>query len=132
MGYLVLLAQEISQDLQKQRDEAIQRAQVMKENVKFDLSVQGINFGSILAFPDGKVDYSQVQGVSKDLIIRPLGWKGRHHSLVEIADESLALHHGLQSDHRVNKYKTQTEKYLGSGPEWDKDQDQVIQELDAG
>ena len=132
VGYLVLLAQEMSQALQKQKDQAIQRAKSMKENLKLDLSVQGINFGYLVAQANGDIDYSHVEGVSHDLIIRPLGWKGRHHSLVEIADESLALHHGLQSDHRIHKYKDQAESYLGTGPEWDKDQDQVIQELDAG
>ncbi len=132
IGYLTLLAQQMSQDLQKQRDEAIRRAKMAKDTVKVDLSVQGVSFGYVQVSPEGVVDYSQVEGVSQDLVIRPLGWKGRHHDLVDIADESLALHHGLQSDARVHKYKDQAEKYLGLGPEWDKDQDQVIQELDAG
>ncbi len=129
IGYLTLLATQMTRELQQQKQKAIQTARRVQESIRVALSAQGVRFGAITVTPHGEYNTKELRGVSEDLIIRPLGWKGRHYDLVAIADESLALHHGLQSDHRVESFKERSLTHLGVGPDWDRDEDGAIQEL---
>jgi hypothetical protein len=129
VGYIVILAKQMTDDLRTQREKALAVAKRVHAPFRIELSVQGVRFGWLTVHPNGRLDTTELKGISEDLVVRPLGWKGRHHNLVELTDEALALHHGLQTDHRAQTYEAQSDVYLGSGPSWDKDQDQVIQEL---
>ena len=55
---------------------AIAQARSGGANVTRDLVAKGVNFGQIIAHPDGSVDNSRIRGVSTDLIVRPFQWKG--------------------------------------------------------
>jgi hypothetical protein len=80
-GIVQLLAQEITEDLQAARDEA---AAAAKEQpgapVEQTLGSKGISYGVLVATSDaeGEVtfDLSGIEGVSPDLVVRPIGWKG--------------------------------------------------------
>lgn len=131
-GYVAILASQMSEKLKRIRAQAISTALAVKEEVRLPLETHGVSFGWIRANAEGELLTDEVSGVSEDLIIRPFGWKGRHHSLVEVSDESLQQHHGLQSDSRAQRYQDQAQAYIGEGPAWDPDQDGVIQEVYGG
>lgn len=132
VGYIAILARDMSQALKRERERAIETAKRIQGRARLPLRVRGVSFGWISALPTGEVFTDEVEGVNKDLVIRPFGWKGRHHDLVDLADEALQLHHGLQTGSRVGLYRDQAEDYLGSGPLSDPDRDGVIQELYGG
>ena len=69
-----LLAEDMTDDLQQQRDDAIEDAVFSSKTV--NLVSKGVSFGQLTAHPDGTVDLSQVEGVATDLIVRPFQWKG--------------------------------------------------------
>ena len=131
-GYVAILAEQMSRTLKLNLEEIRRTAQRTQQTYRAKLSVQGVSYGWVSASPSGALDLSELRGVNEDLIIRPFGWKGRHHSLAEISDESLQLHHGLQSSSRIARYRDQSEAYLGSGSLADPDEDGVIQEVYEG
>ena len=131
-GYIAILAIQMSEKLKQIRAKAISTAQYTQREIRLPLKTHGVTFGWIRADAKGEVFTDEVSGVSDDLIVRPFGWKGRHHSLVEVADESLQQHHGLQSDSRAERYQDQAQEYIGEGPMWDPDQDGVVQEIYGG
>lgn len=80
-GILQLLAQEMTEKLLAARDAAAKQAKA-KPGVaaRQDLKANRVSFGAIAATANaaGEVtfDVSQVRGVSPDLVVRPMGWKG--------------------------------------------------------
>src|SRR5262245_15492348 len=80
-GLLQLLAQEMTEQLLASRDAAAAQAKAKAGTaVKQELKANGVDFGVVTATADAKgditFDMSQVKGVSPDLVIRPMGWKG--------------------------------------------------------
>jgi hypothetical protein len=80
-GVLQLLAQEMTEQLLAGRDTAAQRAKTTPGvSVRQELSANGVGFGAVSAKANanGEVsfDLSEVRGVSPDLVVRPMGWKG--------------------------------------------------------
>jgi len=80
-GALQVLAEEMSETLQDQRDDARQQACSRGSSTQ-SLSAKGISFGSISAtrtsqFPC-RVSFNtgNVSGVAADLVVRPFQWKG--------------------------------------------------------
>ena len=104
-GYLEMLAREITDELQTQRD-TVARGQSK------NLVAKGISFGVISRTADGLWDTSKVTGlmrmslVSPDpaspptLIIRPWHQAGNVVSLREFTNTAFHQHHGLQSTER--------------------------------
>jgi hypothetical protein len=81
-GLLQLLAQEMTEQLLASRDAAAEQAKVKPGTpIKQELKANGIEFGALSATANAKgdvtFDMSQVRGVSPDLVIRPMGWKGQ-------------------------------------------------------
>ena len=132
IGYVALLAVQMSEDLNQIKEFALQGAVRVNGPYRQELLSKGVKFGWITAYPTGQVSYEEVEGVSSDLIVRPFGWKGRHHSLVELVDEALQLHHGLQTNSRLSRYQDRPALYLGDGTSSDRDQDGVSVELYSG
>ncbi len=136
LGYLKALAVEMENELKKQIDDATEMAKVTKSARLVQLSAKDVHFGSIIIDPFGEIKENHLlEGISKDLKIRPFGWKGRFSDLVLLCDEALQIHHGLQSASRIAYYVDDPilkEKYLGKGSKWDPDQDTVEQELPDG
>lgn len=133
LGYVSILAREFEDELAFIRDDAARFSREFGEPIERELRVQGISFGTVVGHPDGSVDLSGVQGIGQDLLIRPFGFKGRHRTLVEVVDEALQLHHGLQSEARVDMFDAQASTYLGGGSSrFDRDDDGVQSEVSYG
>jgi hypothetical protein len=80
-GILQRLAEEMTEQLLAARDAAAQQAKAKPSvAVRRELKANGVGFGTVIATANanGEVtfDVSQVRGVSPDLVIRPMGWKG--------------------------------------------------------
>lgn len=69
VGLKAMLGEEITDDLQEIREEALDTARRIRRNVTAQLRSKGINFGSLVARPNGTVDTSGVVGVGPSLQI---------------------------------------------------------------
>ena len=102
-GLAQLVAQEMTAQLQAQRDAAVRSAREGNQNVTTMLTANGVGFGALTARPDGTLDTSAVEGVDADLVIKPFGWKGTFATLPAFIEESLQVHLGIQSDDGAGK-----------------------------
>jgi mono/diheme cytochrome c family protein len=100
-GPIEMLAREMTRELQATRMAAINQAFLSARNVPAHLAAKGIDFGDIVAHPDGTVDASGVRGVSGDLVIRPFHQAGGAVSLRQFTNEGMNQHLGLQSQELV-------------------------------
>lgn len=88
-GAIQRLAEEMTEELQRSRDAARQRACESGRSAEVSLSAKGIDFGSITARRvrgspcDVEFDTSRVTGVQADLVVRPFQWKGLNRSVRE-------------------------------------------------
>jgi len=96
-GVIEALALEMTRELQAIRIASINRAFLSVRNVPAHLTAKGIDFGDIVAHPDGTVDTSGVRGVSPDLVIRPFHHNGAAVSIRQFTNEGMNQHMGLQS-----------------------------------
>jgi mono/diheme cytochrome c family protein len=129
-GILQLLAQEMTEDLQRIRDEAAQAAKARPGvRVERPLESKGTRYGTIAATAgaDGAVtfDLSRVEGVDPDLVVRPLGWKGNIPTVRLFNVGAAALVMSLQAEELVWKLAAK-----GAPP--DADGDGVERELSVG
>ncbi|WP_160115966.1 di-heme oxidoredictase family protein [Candidatus Halocynthiibacter alkanivorans] len=76
IGALQLLAEEMTTELQQQRDAALAKAQETGADVPISLVSKGVSFGTLIAQPDGFVITSAIDGIDSDLVLKPLEWKG--------------------------------------------------------
>lgn len=82
-GAVQRLAEEMTSELQQQRQAARDRACLLGASGDRALQAKGVSFGSIRAqrstssrLCDVRYDTSNVQGLADDLIVRPFQWKG--------------------------------------------------------
>ncbi|MBI5504442.1 MAG: hypothetical protein HY899_06550 [Deltaproteobacteria bacterium] len=134
MGPIALLAKEMSAALHAQAASASAAAKAGGHRVEQALGAKGVWFGRIAVDADGTVDYAGVEGVDRDLTIRPFGWKGHQATLRDMAEESLQIHQGLLSKRIQLEVR---DGALDSGPygegTWDDiDEDGVSLEIDSG
>ena len=122
-GPVEMLAREMTEDLLAIRAGSLSKAAATSSDVIAQLNTKGLNFGSIVAHPNGTVDTSRVRGVNTDLRIRPFHQKGAVFSLREFTNNAMNHHHGMQSDERFS--------FLFPGDP-DPDKDGVQHELTAG
>lgn len=99
-GLIELLAREMTADLQALRADALQQARSTGESVTVALISKGVEFGHLLAMPDGTVNPQRIQGVDHDLVIRPFSQKGVINSLRQFTINALNHHHGILADER--------------------------------
>jgi hypothetical protein len=118
-GAIGLLGREMSNDLLAIKAKAINEARETGQDVTAALNTKGVNFGQIVAHPDGTVDTSAVRGVDPDLIIKPFSRKGATRSVREFTVSAFNQHHGMQAVER-----------FGEGT--DPDQDGITDELTIG
>ena len=99
-GLVELLAREMTKDLIAQR--ATAEALSIKEdrNVRILLTTKGVNFGHLTARPNGTIDTSEIEGVDRDLVIKPFTQKGVVVSLRVFTNNAMNHHHGMQSSER--------------------------------
>jgi len=118
-GFIELLARQFTVELQRGRDAARAEALASGQPVTRVLDAQGVGFGQVTAQPDGTLDLSGVEGVDRDLVVKPFHQKGVVVSLREFTNNAMNHHHGMQSAER-----------FGAGV--DADQDGVVDELTDG
>lgn len=97
LGLVEMLADEMTRELRKLRDDAIQKAITNGGIVIEPMQAKGIDFGHIIAFPNGTVDTSNVEGVDTDLRIRPFFHDGRVFSIREFVVGAFNAEMGLES-----------------------------------
>lgn len=134
LGMVQALAYEMSGDLARKRDDAIAIAQGTGGPAKIALVTKGVDFGFVIAGPDGSVDTSLVVGVHTDLIVRPFGWKGEVALLRRFVEDAARIHFGVQSHPLAIGHETDpAPELLGDGPDWfDPDGDGKARELEEG
>jgi len=138
LGWVEVLAQEMSADLQRQRDEAVADFDASDETTRrVPLTTQGISFGQLLLSKRNArvhVDTSDVEGVDGDLVIKPFGYKGVFPELRDFLMHSLQVHLGMQAEEVLPLVASGaiTDLDLGNGPADDPDDDGVERELTEG
>ena len=118
-GAIEMLAREMTVELHAIREEAKRRAARTGGSVTLPLVAKDIQFGAITALADGTVVTDGVQGVNRDLVIRPFHQKGVVVSLREFTNNAFPHHHGLQPVERF-------------GVNTDTDGDGIANELSVG
>lgn len=134
LGYVQQLGREMSRDLARTRDKALADAAATGRAVKVSLVAKTVSFGSIIAKPDGTVDYSELEGVDEDLVVKPFGWKGHTESLRRFAERAALIHFGIQSHVLALQHRDDPDPgLLGFGHKWwDPDADGKSRELEEG
>ena len=99
-GFIEMLAREMTFDLHKIRDDAVNTARDSGIEVEVQLITKDVDFGKIVARPDGTIDTSFIDGIDDDLIIKPFQQKGVIVSLREFAVKATNNHHGMQASER--------------------------------
>jgi hypothetical protein len=97
LGLKEMLADEITRDLRKLRDDAEAKAVQQNHDVSAKLLSKGIDYGTILARPDGTFDTSFVKGVDVDLRVRPFFAHGGTISIREFVIGALNNEMGMQA-----------------------------------
>lgn len=97
LGLKEMLADEITTDLRKLRANAVADAKKNNTPTTARLQSKGIDFGVLIAKPDGSVDTSKVNGVDPDLRVRPFFAHGGKISIREFIDGALNDEMGLQA-----------------------------------
>jgi mono/diheme cytochrome c family protein len=128
-GVLQLVAEEMTEQLLAARDAAAQEAKGKPGTpVTHELKANGVDFGTVTATANAggtvSFDMSKVRGVSPDLVIRPLGWKGNITTVRNFSTAASMFGLGLQSEEFVWR--------LGDKGGSDPDGDGVSRELSVG
>ena len=96
LGLKEMLADEITAELRDRRRLAIAEAVASRAAVTRPLAAKGIQYGSIIAQPDGSVDSSKIEGVDPDLRVRPLFAHGGTISIREFINGAMNNEMGFQ------------------------------------
>jgi hypothetical protein len=134
LGYVQAVASEMSRELEQQREQAIRSAREKNAAVTVELLAKGVRFGKLTARSDGSVDDGAVEGVDRDLVVKPFGWKGHTARLRRFAERAAQLHFGVQAHTLALEHKRDpSPEMLGwSDKWWDPDDDGVARELEEG
>jgi hypothetical protein len=97
MGGVELGGQEITNRLQRIQSLASRLAQRADRRVRLPLVAKGVDFGDIIAMPNGDIDTSRVEGVDADLVVAPFGRKGENDTVREFDFGAMAFHIGMQA-----------------------------------
>ena len=134
LGLVQAVAAEMTSELKAQRDAALAIAADTGAPTATSLSTKSVDFGMLIAMPDGSLDTSGVEGVSEDLVVRPFGWKGSGDRLRRFIEDAARIHFGVQSHVLTLVHQNAPDvARLGSGPDWfDPDGDGIARELEEG
>lgn len=97
LGLKEMLADEITTDLRAIRTAAISQASTSGVSVTKTLTSKGIQYGSIIANPNGTVNTANVTGVDPDLRARPFFHQGGSFSIREFSVGAFNDEMGLQA-----------------------------------
>lgn len=99
-GAIEMLAREMTTELLHIRDAVQAEARSLGKDVTRRLDAKGVNFGLITAHADGTFDKSMVEGVDRDLIIKPFHQKGVVNSVRVFTVNAFNHHHGMEAVER--------------------------------
>lgn len=130
VGYVQQLAYEMTLDLRAAQAQAQVNAKAapgVKQSIK--LSSKGTDFGTYSTKYDAQKksfvdDFTQLAGVSTDLTVRPLQWKGIASSVRHFVRDALDFHFSMQAVEKVG--------VDAKGNPKDCDQDGVVNEVTVG
>jgi Di-haem oxidoreductase, putative peroxidase len=129
-GAIEMLAREMTADLQALRQLAVAKSRHLGKDYELSLVTKGVNFGRLMAHPDGSVNTSKVEGVDSDLIIKPFHQKGVVNSVRVFTVNAFNHHHGMQA---VERFGAGQKDNLGNVITTnDFDEDGVPDELTVG
>jgi len=128
-GVVQLLAEEMTEQLLAARDAAATAAKGKPGTPATQpLKANGVDFGSVIATAgiSGEVtfDMSKVRGVSPDLVVRPLGWKGQIAAVRNFSTAASTFGMGMEPEEFVWR--------LGEKVGTDPDGDGVSREFSVG
>lgn len=134
LGPIERLATEMTAELAAQRASALAMAAMLASDVPIGLRAKSIEFGMLIARPDGSVDSSRIEGVDPDLVVKPFGWKGHQPTLRSMIKESFRQHLGIvpMSDQQRVRDGLLDPGELGDGIWFDIDADGVTIEVEDG
>lgn len=97
LGLQEMLADEMTQDLRKIRDDAVARALARKRRVRVRLETKGVRFGNLSVNAQGAVDTSGVEGVDPDLRVKPFFAQGATFAIRQFVVGAFNDEMGMQS-----------------------------------
>jgi len=97
LGLKEMLADEITTDLRNTRAFALSEARRRNVGIRAALNSKGINYGNIIAFPNGTFNTTEVRGVDTDLRVRPFFAHGGTISIREFVVGAFNAEMGLES-----------------------------------
>ena len=97
LGLQEMLADEMTQELRAIRERAIAEARRSGATIMQPLIAKGVSFGLIRAHADGRIDASGVDGVDRDLRVRPFFAHGGTTSIREFVVGAFNDEMGLQA-----------------------------------
>jgi mono/diheme cytochrome c family protein len=126
---------EMTAELQAQLAAGKATAKATNTNVTVALTAKTRGFGSVVARPDGTVDFTLLsKAVDSDLVVKPFGWKGREATIRRFIEGGFRVHFGMQTEPSVNKHcLTPNTNTFGTGANCqDPDADGVVKEISDG
>ena len=97
LGLVEMLGDEMTAELRAIRARALEEARASGRPVSARLATKGVRFGFLLAFPDGTLDTSRVDGVDADLRVRPFFAEGSVFSIREFLVGAFNNEMGLEA-----------------------------------
>jgi CxxC motif-containing protein (DUF1111 family) len=125
----------MSRDLAQQLSDAKAAALSSGTAQTVALTSKGVSYGTIIVAADGTtVDFSGLQGVDSDLVVKPFGWKGRVAALRRFVEGGFQVHLGMQTQPLIAKNCAKPiPDTVGTGPDCkDPDMDGVKDEITEG
>ena len=113
-GGVELLGLEMTEDLQELRIQAL-----AQPGIVIPLTTHGVDFGELVADANGNLDFSGVEGVDADLVVKPFGRKGEFATVRDFDIGAMQFHFGMQPS-----------EVVGTG--FDGDADGVVDEIRPG
>jgi len=97
LGLVEMLADEMTKELREIREEALNIAANNGSNIKMDLEAKGVEFGQIIAKPNGEIDATDIEGVDPDLRVKPFFHHGATTSIREFIIGAFKAEMGMES-----------------------------------
>ncbi len=134
LGLRQRAGEEMTAELQAQLAAGKAQAASGGANVTVTLRTKNIGFGSVIARPDGTVDFTALRGIDTDLVVKPFGWKGREATIRRFIEGGFRVHFGMQTQPSIVKHcATPNVNTFGTGPNCqDPDFDGVVEEISEG
>ena len=97
LGIVEMLADEMTEVLRNRRDRAVFLADARNRKIRMRLRAKGVSFGHLVAYPDGSVDLTNVEGIDEDLRVKPFFAQGSDFSIRNFAVGAFNAEMGLES-----------------------------------